>query len=174
MFKKSLVSLMILGLVFAGCATNGGGTPGTTSFDVCSAVTGVQVQQGVVETAAATIVSLHNTKVVPDDVYAKAQKAYAAWAASQVTAMTALVALNDAGGKASAISIQQYIVLSTQMVVLVANFMAVYSSISASSLADPLPVVSPTPVPSCVMTDAQITQALTVTPWSSFALVHGN
>lgn len=166
--RNAAVGLALLGMVsLDGCFTPGGGS---TTFDMCGTVNAVQIQQGTIEVAAATLVSLYHTGVVSNDVYNKAGAAYNTWAMSQATVVTALEAINDTGGNPSAISVQQYENIAAQVIIDAASFMAIYANLAAVKASDmPTPAPTASPVPTCTMTDAQIASTLTVQPWSSFA-----
>jgi hypothetical protein len=176
MFKKWFGSMMA---VVAMIAMVGCSSINPSAFDVCSTVSVVQSQQQLVESASLTIVSLHSSKLVSDDVYNKAATAYSVWAQSQPTVVNALVALNDAGGNPSAISIAQYTTLAIQIAVETASFIAIYNNISMSTPKVQTIAMGPVLKPMsklmaaapCTITDATITSELAVPAWSAFSPV---
>ena len=129
---RTLVLAAIL-LAFAACSTTSTGGTTTSTFDVCSAVTVVAAQQLAVQTAAGTIITLHNTgTTVSASVYQKAALAYGAWYQAQGVLESSLITINDSGGNVSSVTMQQYLQLGLQVAVLAADFISVYNSISST------------------------------------------
>jgi len=163
--KKTLLAVILIGLVYAagGCGITGGGS---STFDVCSAVSVVAMQQHAIVGAAKLVKQYPMTAAQK----AKVEQAYNTWADAQALATTALVAVNDSGGNPTTISLQTYTQALMQIGVLAADFIAIYESINSS----PAPMMkgqsmkaSAEAAAPCVIADADITAQLAVPAWSA-------
>jgi hypothetical protein len=164
--KTFLTSILALALIVSSCSLIGGG--GTTTFDVCSAVSVTQVQQAVVESAATVVINMNKNGQVPAATLAKIQTAYQAWSDTQGLVVTALQAINDAGGNPSAISVQDYAQLVIQAASDAADFIALYESLVGSPSLTSIAKATASPTPTtCSITDADIAADLAVPAWSS-------
>lgn len=132
---------------------------GQPTFDVCSAVKFASTGQKAVELAATTMVGMSTG--IPAPVMQKAEAAYGAWVLSQATLKDAIIAINDAGGNPTAISLQTYQQLIVEVGIDAAAFFAVYQSIVATPALPPREAMMTTSTTPCTMTDADITTALT-------------
>jgi predicted small secreted protein len=155
--KRLAILTFLAAFLFAACNPSGGG------FDICSAVSVVQTQQTVVQTAAKLLIGAGS--VVPVDMMAKAKASYAAWYDAQALLGTSLTAINDSGGNPGAVTLQQYMQLLQQVTVLAADFMFIYNSVKNMKPLS-LQVAAATPAPGCTMSDAQISAALAAQTWT--------
>lgn len=172
---KLLTWVLIAVTMLPACSLIGGGS--STTFNICSAVSAVEATQQGVEGTAQLITTLYASKTVTADVYNRAKTAYGTWASSQVLLTNALIAVNDAGGNPTAVSVQEYVQLGVQAALLAANFIAIYETMNKTSspgmsntrIVHGMPAVAspvPTPAPvTCVETDDQIRSSLVVMTW---------
>lgn len=155
--RFAAVFALVLCLLTASCNTGGGG------FDVCSAVSVVQMQQTAVQLAASGMIALSGG--LSPDVMLKAKAAYGAWYDLQALIAGSLVAINQSGGNPSQISIQQYVQLLVQTGELAAEIYAIYNSTKAPALKREAPQKLEVTA-ACSMTDAQIIEELHVKTWA--------
>ena len=136
-------------------------SPGdTTAF--CTTVQVVTAQRLVVESAASTVVMLHNSGQINDSVYAQAQTAYARWAQGEKAVVDSLVAWNDAGAGTSNVNVPA---MMLDLMTLYADFTSIYNSFAVSKI-DAAKRLSASPVTAatCTETTAQL-QALYADAW---------
>lgn len=152
---------LLLALVFvAGCSM----VNGQPTFDMCSAVSVTATTQQAVELAATTMIGLQAS--IPPTFLQKASATYSTWAFSQGTLRDALVALNDAGGKPSQISVQQYGQILAEVALNAAAFLALYNSMVNTPAIHIRQEVRATAAACVPPTDTEIQQLLTPPTWS--------